>query len=544
MTESANERVSAIIDEARSHASREYFLMKRAVLSNLYGVDLMPEATEIARLRLFLSLVARLNERADVEPLPDLDMNIRAGNLLVGCSTQDDAAQRFQGELLAIERLETINQQSRETAQIYRAFVEAQRDRSAAEVVNDLKSNFLQRTAALRTELDLLYSPHDRADADHERWRESHRPFHWFVEFPEVMLLGGFDCVIGNPPYVSKSKITTYSYSGFATDDSPDIYAPCMERAASLIADDGSFAMIVPISFQFSDRGFDIARRAVLDALPTCWASTYSRNPAALFDAGLGVRSTIVIARRGQDERTVLTTGLRRWWDEGRLYLFDTNCFEAIPLRTRSAPWPRLGSPQEVELFRSVTSNQKTLGHSVTRSGSSLGFKQTALYYLSVFVDEPPSWDMEGNRVPQTKVGWLTFANERERDLAFILLAGRLGVWWWGTTGDDFDVTAGLLKDFPISLAEVERISDRLAAIAADLRLEQQRHPLVTKYAGKEMGNYDMSRCRHITDVADQLVLDHLGLGHLWPTLLLADASLAKVTGERPGTRRAWPFPL
>jgi hypothetical protein len=65
----------------------------------------------------------------------------------------------------------------------------------------------------------------------------------------------------------------------------------------------------------------------------------------------------------------------------------------------------------------------------------------------------------------------------------------------------------------------------------------------VTRYAGKEMGNYDMLRCRHITDESDQLILDALGLADYWPAVLLADDRLLKVTGERPGTEREWPFP-
>jgi hypothetical protein len=540
----ADMAVSVIVEEAGTHESRAYFLLKRAVLANLYGVDLMPEATEIARLRLFLALVARLHERAEVEPLPDLDMNIRAGNLLVGCSTAADAAQRFQGDLLAIDRLDAITPQAEETAALYREFVEAQRDRQPAAVVNDLKTRLQEKTASLREELDLLYSPLDELSDAQDAWRESHRPFHWFVEFPKAFSQGGFDAVIGNPPYVAKSKITSYSYSGFATDASPDIYAPCIERAASLVAPGGGYSMIVPISFQFSDRGFDIARKAVLETLSPCWASTYSRNPSALFDAGLGVRSTILVARRTGGEPAVFTTGLRRWWDEGRPYLFDTNRYEAISLRNPAQPWPRLGSPETVRLYDRLTANQKSVGLAVTRSGPELGFKQTALYYLSVFIDEPPSWDMDGNRIPQTQVANLAFANERDRDLAFILLAGRLGVWWWSATGDDFHVTGGLLKAFPVSLEEITPIADSLLALAADLRVEQQRHPLATKYAGKEMGNYDMSRCRHITDQADQLVLDLFGIGDLWPTVLLSDASLAKVTGERPGTRREWPFPV
>lgn len=540
----ADKATQALVTEANSHASREYFLLKRAVLANLYGVDLMPEATEIARLRLFLALVARLHDRSEVEPLPDLDMNIRAGNLLVGCSTSDDAARRFEGDLLAIERLNVVTGKAAETAELYRAFVEAQRSSQPASVINHLKGEFQARTSILRNELDLLYSPYDKPGTDHERWKESHRPFHWFVEFPEVMAQGGFDAVIGNPPYVAKSKVKTYRYSGFATDASPDIYAPCMERAASLVAADGGYAMIVPISFQFSDRGFDVARKAVLDALTPCWASTYSRNPSALFSAGLGVRSTIVIGRKKPGDRTVLTSGLRRWWDEARPYLFDTNVYEPIPLANRTHPWPRLGTPEEVELFTTLSSKGSTVARSTSRTGLPLGFKQTALYYLSVFIDAPPSWEMDGTRIPQTKVGFLYFPDERTRDLAFVLLAGRLGVWWWGSTGDDFDVTTGLLKDFPVGPEDVGAISKELMTLAAALRAEQQLHPLVTKYAGKEMGNYDMSRCRHITDEADRLVLAHFGVGHLWPTVLLADASLAKVTGERPGTRRKWPFPL
>lgn len=363
----ASDDVAKILAEVAAHASREYFLMKRTVLSNLYGVDLMPEATEIARLRLFLAMVARLNDRAEVEPLPDLDMNIRAGNLLVGCSTLQDARDRFHSSLLAIAQLDSIAQKSGETAAVYREFVEAQRDGLSADEVNGLKREFTQRTAQLREELDLLYSPHERPGPTFEAWRESHRPFHWFVEFPEVMLNGGFDCVIGNPPYVAKSKVTTYSYSGFATDAAPDIFAPCMERAAGLVAPGGSFSMIVPISFQFSDR-YAIARRVVASQLPRRWVSTYSRNPAALFDAGLGVRSTIVIGAR-HPSPMLATTELRRWREDARPYLFDLNRYEAIELADQGAPWPRLGHPEIGELYRALTSEGASVGQAATRRG-------------------------------------------------------------------------------------------------------------------------------------------------------------------------------
>src|SRR5271165_3644471 len=56
----------------------------------IYGVDIMEEATEICKLRLFLKLVAQVNEGDRIEPLPDIDFNIRPGNALIGFATEGE----------------------------------------------------------------------------------------------------------------------------------------------------------------------------------------------------------------------------------------------------------------------------------------------------------------------------------------------------------------------------------------------------------------------------------------------------------------------
>ena len=73
-----------VLERMRKHPSECYFILKSIVLDNLYGVDIMEEAVEICKLRLFLKLVAQLETYDQVEPLPDIDFNIRAGNTLVG----------------------------------------------------------------------------------------------------------------------------------------------------------------------------------------------------------------------------------------------------------------------------------------------------------------------------------------------------------------------------------------------------------------------------------------------------------------------------
>jgi hypothetical protein len=64
-------------------------------------VDIEKQATEIAKLRLFLKLVALLEPGDEIEPLPDIDFNIRHGNTLVGYATADETEKSVKGEAQA-----------------------------------------------------------------------------------------------------------------------------------------------------------------------------------------------------------------------------------------------------------------------------------------------------------------------------------------------------------------------------------------------------------------------------------------------------------
>ncbi len=76
--------------EVEAHPNQSYFIMKSIILNNLYGVDIMAEAVEICKLRLFLKMVAQVERGDQIEPLPDIDFNIRCGNTLVGFATYDE----------------------------------------------------------------------------------------------------------------------------------------------------------------------------------------------------------------------------------------------------------------------------------------------------------------------------------------------------------------------------------------------------------------------------------------------------------------------
>ena len=80
-----------VLAQIAKHPNDRYFILKSVIINNLFGVDIMEEAVEICKLRLFLKLVAQVEAVDQIEPLPDIDFNIRAGNTLVGYATVDQA---------------------------------------------------------------------------------------------------------------------------------------------------------------------------------------------------------------------------------------------------------------------------------------------------------------------------------------------------------------------------------------------------------------------------------------------------------------------
>ena len=78
-------------EQKKHQAPLAYWVKKKIVTENLYGVDIMEEAVEIAKLRLFLALVASAERRDQLEPLPNIEFNLMPGNSLIGLLHVDPA---------------------------------------------------------------------------------------------------------------------------------------------------------------------------------------------------------------------------------------------------------------------------------------------------------------------------------------------------------------------------------------------------------------------------------------------------------------------
>jgi len=536
---SGDPTLKALLDTVAEHPNRDYFILKHATLSNLYGVDLMHEAVEIARLRLFLKLVAAIDKRSDLEPLPDLDFNIKPGNVLVGARDASDIAKQSD-DLLSSMGVDEVVEAANGITTAYEAFREAQESNDQAGIASH-RASLRDQLAAVRQTVEGHFFTVQGLKGSRADWRATHQPFHWFVEYPDVMSEGGFDVVIGNPPYVARNKITSYSYKGFVTDELPDIYAPCTERAAQICKQDGRFSLILPISAQFGD-DFEVLRDHLNKRFGNLWVSAFSRNPAALFSAGLGVRSTIVVGARGAG-RTLHTTKTHRWYDEYRPALFETLKYVEVQGAAKKCGWIRPASDSLTGVFNTVLATPGTVADAIRPQGVTVGHKMTPLYWLSVFLDDPASYELDGTPTAQTQVGRLRFENATEAAIALGILASKFAFVWWYCTSDDFHATGDGLKSTPINpitLSEVTRqkILTSVETFLADL----PNHVMFTKYAGKWMGNYVLSEMRDITDDIDLALAQEFGYEQSLPALEHAYHCVYKPTGERNGTLRRDPF--
>jgi hypothetical protein len=528
---SGDARLKHILNQAAAHPDRDYFLLKHAALDNLYGVDLMPEAVEIARLRLFLKLIAQIDKRADVEPLPDLEFNIRPGNVLVGAL--DEEAIRDKVDLLTAARVDELVEAAAQSASVYREFAVAQEEGDYAAVAV-AKAALQASVDDVRAQLDEWWREADDEGLDLPEYRRTYSPFHWFVEFPEVFAHGGFDVVVGNPPYVATTKID-YHYSGFRTDSCPDIYAPCLERASQVAKPDGRLSMIVPMNLSWGG-DFTAARAMLTDRFGSIWASTYDQMPSRLFE-GVGTRNTIVFA--GPGGRGIHTTSFNKWVAEFRPHLLQTQRY--IQHGPLPDPWPKVGHEDLVDLATRSRGGMSVI--SAARSGRyRLGYKKTANYWISMFKDDPPCLDGNRKPMPQKEVGDLWFRSEEDMYLALAVGTSRTMFLWWVFNGDAFHILGRTFTDFPLVPTKLSDDDKRVlvrVGRSLDERLTQSgEHLLWTPYAGAWYGNFDLNRCRDITDLADDVLLRHFGLdGHRF-AFEVEYKNYMKSGGERPGTVR------
>lgn len=346
-----------------------YLLKKETISNNIYGVDIEGAAVEIAKLRLWLSLIEDLDvsDLEKVETLPNIEYNIMCGNSLLGWYNEKIVQTmisspfdlRIQGifeglEVLYVndERYELLeeskkliskeygasvndlkkayamlvaiySQEEGERAVKLRYLLEYIRASIYKEITPSLNYHYLNKAGNLKSTLNGL------ADKN---------PFHWNVDFGDVLDGGGFDIVVGNPPYIrvdslNKSEKAYYKVIFDSSELKYDIYYLFIESIYKWLKVGGMCGFIVPNKFTAAISAQTL-REKIINCSSSC--SIDSVSHLKIFEEAANY-PVILFVQRGLNLDSIKLSYVNKQEDfENRNfihYILKTKDLDHIPLK-------------------------------------------------------------------------------------------------------------------------------------------------------------------------------------------------------------------
>jgi hypothetical protein len=379
-----------VLAEMERHPNRRYFILKSIIINNLYGVDIMEEAVEICKLRLFLKLAAQVENKDRIEPLPDIDFNIRAGNTLVGFASLEEVKRTLQDRFIAEDKdmVQEIEHKAEDADHLFQQFRQMQTEKKInVQEFHQAKQDLRKRLDVLRDKMDYYlageYGIQSRNNK-YEKWRESHQPFHWFIEFYGIMNQGGFDVIIGNPPYVAIKKVGyNFCSSYFKSLVGGNLYNLTMERSYKIIRQKCYFGMIVPVSL-ISGEGFIAIARESFKHLS--WVSSYSNRPAKLF-YGVEQRLTVLLAK--MEDGIVYSSEYQHWYEDERPFLFQ-GIFYAPTILIKNKFMPlKVGLDISNSIVKKIYMQSEVICNLIGKSGHGCWYHDGPTYWIRALPFQP-----------------------------------------------------------------------------------------------------------------------------------------------------------
>jgi hypothetical protein len=303
------------------NTNRSIYHFKRDCIENsLYGVDIDSGAVEIAKLRLWLSLVVDEEDIRQIKPLPNLDYKIVCGNSLLGLPADilfDDA----------------ISKEIEEKKKQYFNTTNPSEKNKIRTTINNL---FLQLMENIKK-----YDP-TVADIN----------FDFHTHFSEVFHeKGGFDVVVANPPYVPGKQLESslkqrlrcsYKFIG----GKYDLYIVFLEKGINIMRSDGCLSFIIPNAFLVNENAAIIRKSIIENAL----LSSIALYDKKIFDAT--VESIVLFIHQNNNRAlAIIGPGERRTRLNYDLLLHDKFCRLIVQQNENTA-----------SILNKISSNSKPLG--------------------------------------------------------------------------------------------------------------------------------------------------------------------------------------
>ena len=279
-------------------------IKKHIIQQNIYGVDIERGAVDIARLRFWLSLIV---DEETPQALPNLDFKIMQGNSLleqyngVDLSTMTEKKYdkneglSFFDNMVDVYREELRNM----LAKYYNCTDHNEKKELRANITNNVKKQLAeQRINVDFGDLDLSGNA---------------QFFLWHTWFYDVFSQGGFDIVIGNPPYVSVKSISPedkaiYSKRFETGKGRFNLFTLFMELFYELSCSKGKFCLIIPEGI-YSNIEYRYSRELLIEKCQINRLCTFTKR---VFDASVDTTILLITNRDIKNKTIIIDTDIKQ----------------------------------------------------------------------------------------------------------------------------------------------------------------------------------------------------------------------------------------
>ena len=517
---SDNTAIKAELDEIKNNyrSNRAYYIYKSIILKNLYGVDIMNEATEIAKLRLFLKMVAVVEAdnklpNLGLDPLPDIDFNIRCGNTLVGYANKKELFDSFKTNMIeAGDWKEKTQKKVNEVSATYKIFKEWQlKQTDSIEDFKIAKKNLSISLEQLNNTLNQrLFGSRAYTNIDYNIWLRETKPFHWFAEFYEIIQEnGGFDIIIGNPPYLEQRQIN-YTVNDYETGASSAVHAYCIERSSKLLNESGIVSMIVPLAIVCTQRMIPVQK--ILERNGIVWYSNYAWRPAKLFDA-VNRALSIFIARK-TNEKHVFSTGYTKWTSEIRSDLFQRIIYCNYDVQRDSFWVPKLKDNLEQNILNKILNSDYELFELISASQNNhfVYYRTTGGLYWKIFTNFSPKFYLEGKEGKSSRETNFAVRSKEESVIMVAVLSSDLFWYWYTVTSNLRDLNPSDISGFRIAKSVLS--DNEMQKLGTEFLEDIQRNSTMLTRVQKGKGetktqSFKISLSKTIIDKIDTRLAKH-----------------------------------
>ncbi|AEH07586.1 Eco57I restriction-modification methylase domain-containing protein [Methanothermococcus okinawensis] len=493
-----------------------YDEVKNIIVNNLCGVDICNSAVEIAKLRLWLWLVSQLkDDSSKLEPLPNLEYNIKCGNSLIGWVDEPLVLPNYENDslinrkkieeklnelnsLIIEEKLNKLNslkvcEDEKEKNELNSLIKVCEDEKEKIEKVRKLLNKkvgtkkrekfddiyveafhllyLIYRTShggkagilktileEIRKEiynvinncyLNYINSKLKAKDKISEKDFLNLNPFHWRIDFGWIVKNGGFDIVIGNPPYGNLlSNVEKLIVEKIYMSDTSEIAGVFVERGINVLENNGYLSYIITFAITFNKK-LSKTREILRKNFEKIFISSFDRDKCRFFE-GMSQSVSILRAKikKINGGGTFYTSKMFREMPKNLNNIKYSPANEYLLLNNEDIGnrfdiqhrLPKIGGLLNLKILDTLLKNTNKAKNVIGTGCSTIWIRTSGNYWYNAWDKKP--YESTEIKSMSVKEVWSNFI--------MLFMNSSLFYWWFRIYGDGRHMNMDILKAIPL----------------------------------------------------------------------------------------------